>query len=503
MLRTDDSGAVVNGSISTLRDLTLQGHLVRIKLYLPEGPYLLNVDNTNVRGDHVCAESMWHVSDNGTHISSTVEWRYHLACTNGQLYVITSPFSRPDNYAAPTSASFGAREQDANQNYGSMENGTQAMLWYVKEIGSGKPVYSHYLDGSRVIGKLDHLIYMAKLGETRCVMRDRGYACTMNNIMLDEAAREVNGQSLNHIGQQFTDDALSFKMPPYYWFSSWTTTGRRDNSRWFVGTTQPRGHNNDFVALDWHVDSCWREVYQHDAYGFQISGSLEELIFLISLGHRVRFHYGNLVIEANSVRITEQTVIAQSLEEMNRREGTGGTQYLFNTQTMHKWTIAHTSGLVKTYTYRVSNMGFYRKERYEVAIRWMVDRRPWKRVFSTPPNPFSNNNIDDLLTAVRRGASIRFNVQQDVLAGFFFTNADNVRVDEATLTVTAQCLRHVSDKKDLVDGREYHVQDDPFYWMLMISSEGVMAMAAWLTATRSQLYEKVAPEANITWFAAF
>ena len=505
VLRLDESGNVVNGTIDELRALSLEGNIFRIKLYLPEGPYLLNVENTNVRGDHVCAESMWHVSDNGTHVETPdAQWRYFLMCTNGQLVLIQSPYSRPEGWSISTSAKPAERLQDAMSNYGSVGNNTQAMLWYVKEIGRGKPVYSHYLDGTRVSGSLDDLMYMAKLGETRCVMRDRGYAFVMNNVVVDETAREINGQSLNHVGQMFNEDALDFRVPPYYWYSSWTTTGRRDNTRWYVGTTQPRGHNNDFVALDWHVDSCWREVYVNDNYGYPVSGSLDELIFLISLGHRVRVQYENTVMEATAIRISEQTVIAQSIEEMQRRGTQDAHKYFFNTETMWKWTTVHSTGMVKTYTYRVRDMSFYKKEKIETSVRWLVDTRHWKRVYSTPFSPFQTGSIDDLVTAVHRGASIRFNVQQDVKAGFFFTNADNVRVDEATNTVYAQCLRHISDQKDQTSSNnEYEIQKSPFHWFLMISSEGVMAMSAWRTQSRTQLYDDVAPEANITWFASY
>ena len=40
VLRLDESGNVVNGTIDELRALSLEGNIFRIKLYLPEGPYL-------------------------------------------------------------------------------------------------------------------------------------------------------------------------------------------------------------------------------------------------------------------------------------------------------------------------------------------------------------------------------------------------------------------------------------------------------------------------------
>lgn len=508
VLRIEKGGVIVNGSLEELKAVAMEGHLLRIKLYLPYGAYLLNVENANVHGQHVCAESYWHLSDNGTHISTAAAWRFHLLCTDGQVYVIESEYSRPVNWTTTSNASGLQRENDASANYGAGTNTSEAMLWYAKEKGcdDGRPVYSHYLDGTRHSGSLKDLIYLAKIGETRAVMRDRGYAFVMNNVWVDEAKEIVNGQSIFHVGQQVTEHSLAFRLPPYHWFSSWATTGRRDNARWYVRTNQPRGHNNDYVALDWHVDTCWRAVYTHDNYGYPLAGSKDELIFLISLGHRVRVQFGMTVLEANSIRVSDQTVIAQCLEEMGRREtGSADEAYFFNTETLWRWTTVHTTGSVKMVNYRVRDMSSYQRKSLDVAqIRWMVDTRPWKRIYSYPVN--SNLRFFNLLDAVNQGASIRLGLQQDKTAGFLFVNADNVRVDESDEqlgpVVYAQCLRQISDKKDTIKPGEYEIQSEPFHWFLMISSEGAMTMSAWKTSSRVQFYDDVAPEANITWFAS-
>ncbi|KAL8615533.1 hypothetical protein ACOMHN_028196 [Nucella lapillus] len=504
VLELDHTGAVKSGSLDEVRQLAMQASLFRIKFLKPEGPYLLNVDNTNVRGDHVCGESLWHVSDNGTHISTSVEWLFHLICTNGEVEVISSPYSRPDGWNLDPKASYVARKQDAKGNFGNITKSVIPMIWYVKGLGPGNPVYSNFLDGTRASGSLKDLFYMAELGEVRCMMRDRGYAFVANNVVVDRDANELNAQSLGHISQRFSQVALSFRETPYYWLASLTTDGRRDNTRYFVGNTQPRGHNNDFVALDWHVDSCWREVYVHDKDGMGLGGSLDELILLVSLGHRVRLQYDKTVLEANSVRISDRTVIAQSLEEVKRRGGQGGDKYFFNTDTLWKWTTAHTTGRVKTNLYKVKDMTSFDQNVVKSGVRWMVDTRTWKRVHSWPPKGnLMVDSMDVLIAAVKSGASIRFSLQQDTTAGFFFTNADNVRYDQERNTVYAQCLRHISDKRDQVHQNEYLIQPRPFHWFLMISSDGVMAMSAWKTEERTQLYDSISPEADITWFASY
>nr|KAG5688526.1 hypothetical protein BaRGS_031310 [Batillaria attramentaria] len=337
VLSTDQNGNVTFGSIEDVRNKALEAHAFRVMLNFVEGVTFVNVDNLNVRDDHVCAESLWHVTDNGTHA-----------------------------------------------NFGTISNETLPMDWYVKELGcESKPMYSHYLDGSRVSGSLRDLMYMSRISDIYVVMRDRGYSFRMNNVIVNEAEQEVNGQSLMHIGQRFADVALDFKLPPYYWFSSWTTDGRRDNSRWFVGTTQARGHNNDYVALDWYPDKCWRMVYENDQYGDALSGSLDELILMISLGHRVRVYYDGFNLEANLIRVADGVVIAQSQEEISRRGGNNYDKYFFNTESMWKWTTVHTTGTVRVVQVSVRQGKVMQKQSTSTTVRWMVDTRPWKRVLST------------------------------------------------------------------------------------------------------------------------
>jgi hypothetical protein len=68
--------------------------------------------------------------------------------------------------------------------------------------------------------------------------------------------------------------------------------------------------------------------------------------------------------------------------------------------------------------------------------------------------------------------------------------------------VYAQCLRQISDRKDTANTGEYEIQNDPFHWFLMVSSEGALTMSAWRLFARQQLYDDIAPEANITWYAS-
>lgn len=499
MLRIDETGNVLEGSVDAVRDAALEGSLLRVVLNALE-VYSLNIENVNVRDDHLCGESVWHVTHNGTHVSTTVAWVHMLLCTTGEAHVVQTNFSRPPDSGFKPNASTTELTTDALVNFGKLYDSRLPMTWYVKRIScDSKPVYSHYLDGSRVTGSFADLHYMAHLGEVHCVMRDRGYAFFMNNIVVTNDT--VNGQSLNHLGQQFTTQALTFKSPPYYWFSSWSTDGKRDNSRWFVGTAQPRGHNNDYVALDWYVDSCWRLVYENDQYGLPKSGSLDELILMISLGHRVRVMVDDTVVEANSIRVTDGFVIAQTLEEMGRRRTGSSDNFFFNTEAMWKWSTIHTTGTVRDVYISVNTMKTMRRDWRSTSVRWMVDTRSWKRMLSTNNHgQVTSGQVPDLIAAVTNGASIRFNLQQDVAAGFFFTNADNVRVDNGV--VFAQCLRHISDKRS-IKANEYEIQLKPFYWFLMISSLGDMAMSAWHVEMREQLYDSVAPEANITWFASF
>ena len=90
------------------------------------------------------------------------------------------------------------------------------------------------------------------------------------------------------LGQAIHGGIVKFHRKPYFWFSSWSTNGRRDNVRWDVGQPKARGHNSDWVSIDWYADTCWRTIYTHDSTGYPEFGTVQQLIDQVSTGMKTR-----------------------------------------------------------------------------------------------------------------------------------------------------------------------------------------------------------------------
>ena len=124
----------------------------------------------------------------------------------------------------------------------------------------------------------EELLRAAKEGkEIRALMTDRGYGFPLQVVMWSKDGR-VSGQSNMHLSQKYSGNNIVFNtQTPYKWFSSWSTNGRRDSSRWAVGGRTNRGRGSDYVSLNWFVDPCWQHVYTNDEYGTPAEGSLQML----------------------------------------------------------------------------------------------------------------------------------------------------------------------------------------------------------------------------------
>ena len=89
-------------------------------------------------------------------------------------------------------------------------------------------------------------------------------------------------------GQAIHGSIVKFFPRPYFWFSSWSTNGRRHNARWLVGEHTARGHNSDWVSIDWYADTCWRTIYTHDSTGYPEFGTVQELIEQVLIGIKTK-----------------------------------------------------------------------------------------------------------------------------------------------------------------------------------------------------------------------
>ncbi|CAG5126821.1 unnamed protein product, partial [Candidula unifasciata] len=434
---------------------------------------------------HVCGSSMWFMSDNGTHIDTDADWLPTLVCTNGEV-------SRLNYSSASWNVVIGQQDLPLDGE----------VWWYTKPTHcSEDPIYSQFVDGSQAAGSLSKLMTLAKMSELRANMRDRGYSFVLQNQKIYNNEL-LSAQSINHISLRYTQESVKFNDDPYYsWLAVWSTNGRRDVSRWFLENTTLHRHNNDFVSLDWYGDECWRKVFSADNFGFAVYGSLNELIQMIKLGHRVRMHFDGVTLKANGIRVVDGLVVAQTIEEYARR-GTypNYDAPFFDNKAKAVYRLVHSTGMVKTYMYTIDDFKLAGMSQTKYAIDWLVDTRPWRKILRTDALGVSTDGSPrDLEDAVYLGSSVRLNIEQDELAGQFFTEADNVRVSFFTNEVYAQALKHVSDEKvQSVD--EYSLQNDVFRWALMVSSGGVVAMNARRLASKAHLYDAVSPATNVTWF---
>ena len=50
--------------------------------------YQIKLDNLNKRKDDLCAESLFHLAHNGTHVLDTSPKQYMLVCTDGFVTIL-------------------------------------------------------------------------------------------------------------------------------------------------------------------------------------------------------------------------------------------------------------------------------------------------------------------------------------------------------------------------------------------------------------------------------
>lgn len=349
----------------------------------------------------------------------------------------------------------------------------------------------------------EELLRAAKEGkEIRALMTDRGYGFPLQVVMWSRDGR-VSGQSNMHLSQKYSGNNIVFNtQTPYKWFSSWSTNGRRDSSRWAVGGRTNRGRGSDYVSLNWFVDPCWQHVYTNDEYGQAADGSLQMLVAAIQSGHRLRVVMSNFAMEANFIRIKSGHVTAYLIDMLSNKGGNSFDEFDFKTDTNYVFRLVHTTGTVRTYGYLVRNTSIpVVSVMSKQTIKWYVDTRKWHKILETKSTGVATWGMKgNLKSAIRKAAHIRIGISFDIRGGEMFVNADNARVSTTGTDddAAAQAVRILGDQP--FDRYEYELSSVPFWVYLCMPTSSSINLSGWKLGEHRRYFQS-SKTALTKWFA--
>ncbi|KAK7504858.1 hypothetical protein BaRGS_00003886, partial [Batillaria attramentaria] len=517
------TGSRSSGNLQDLQTAITRGDGIRVVVRHVSGPqdqtaFSVEADNAVRFGDHVCAESLSslnHFNSLYTAHSEGESMWHVLPCTSGNMHVVGVQLGGggiiSDKHFKFTGSWFvrswapGGTGCDASDGWCSAGvcHGVGGSCDLEGEARSSSwPVYSHYMRGdSAARKKISVLLDAVQRGQdVRAVMRDRGYSFPVDLVRWSVTQSWVNGQSVAHIGQRHFRTHVGMRtQAPYLWLSSWSTTGRRHNSRWALGGHVSRGANEDDVSLDWMTDACWRHVFTNDARGQHVRGSREELVASIRSGHRVRVVIGNTAAEADVLRVRGDHVGAQLLKQLSSLSEGKGDHHLLHDQARWRWQLVHTTGTILRLEVLVGNATVLQEEVISATVSWFVDTRPWQRLLLHSQGTTSGR-VTDVASAVLGGASVRLRIRHDATNGDIFAPSANLKVsglDSGFPVTSAQVLRYLSD--EVSGDYEVRFQGRLTWWMTTVDSTGVMSLSAWDLGHNYRHFDiKLAPD--IDWF---
>ncbi|XP_012938367.1 uncharacterized protein LOC101853790 [Aplysia californica] len=496
IFENDANGAPVYGTKEDLKQAVLRGAEIRVLLLdmmvepsaMVTHTFSSSVDNINIRGDNICAETLSHVATSGAETVVDAHWRFFLPCTTGSVHI--------------------AQYYVESADFLSQDTQRVRIAWFTKEIQhdlyNNRPLYAHFLDGGSTVGKKEDLIDAAKEGkEIRALMTDRGYSFPFQVIQWSDVDQRVCGQSNKHLSQKYSGNDIVFNtQTPYMWFSSWCTTGRRDSSRWAVGGVTNRGRGADYVSLKWFADPCWRHVFTHDKAGNQLRGSRESLVAAIKDGHRVRVVVDNRAMEAAFLRVKNNHVSAYFMDELSTKGGRGYDQFDFTSNTYIKFSTAHTTGTFRQYGHFVRNTSTtISPSMTKQKICWMIDVKPWETILKVSDKGTvvwgSKTNVRN---AILKSASVRLAIQFDQMSGTMYLPSDNAKVPSSSVDEDSvvQVVRVLGDRP--VDMFEFELSPVPFWVFLVVPTSGEVHLSGWQMGKHHRFFHSKTP-ATVVWFA--
>ncbi|KAK7104891.1 hypothetical protein V1264_019536 [Littorina saxatilis] len=519
----DNAGTAVFGDLRSLTKAVTIGDTIRVVIHDIPGfqqniTYAVHADNVVRSREHVCIEALSSLNHFNRHFDahaqSDVDALWHLLlCSTGNLHVLglslgnrrvisdrhvnasASWFTKSWAVGGDVSC-YGAGHSGGSAD-GDCESPQSFLAW---------PVYSNFITGDPGgKKKISVLLEAVKRGqEVRGVMRDRGYSFPFHFVNWDTAQGWVGGHNVMHVGQRhFSSHVGMRREPAYMWLSSWSTTGRRHNSRWLLNGQVSVGANQDSVSLDWMTDSCWRHIFTNDARGQREQGSLEELLLLARGGHRVRVVVGNMAAEADVLKIRGGHLSAQLLKQLSPVSSAKDHHHLLHDQARWSWQVVHTTGTIWRHEVLLGNHSVVSETRYSSAVSWFVDTRPWSSIYHSANNTIIAGSTTDIGDAVVKGADVRVRLRHVTDNGDIFAPAVNLKIEggnSASPVTSAQVLRYLSDEDS--GDTEVRLQGELTWWMTSLDTRGVMSLQAWNTARKAKYFDiTLMPE--IEWFVNY
>ncbi|NEP04893.1 MAG: hypothetical protein F6K25_05690 [Okeania sp. SIO2G4] len=115
-------------------------------------------------------------------------------------------------------------------------------------------VYANDMSGNTTAGDKNLLIEAVNQGESVRILVDSG---EVQIITVAQTLWVKNGivyaQNTSHVSVAFQGNILKFQDDSYWFMIVVDTQGNRDVIRWDVGAHNPRGHEQDRVAIKWFV----------------------------------------------------------------------------------------------------------------------------------------------------------------------------------------------------------------------------------------------------------
>jgi len=306
-------------------------------------------------------------------------------------------------------------------------------------------------------------------GQEIRALTGREYNVPLQNIAFDSA--KVAGQFLDHVSKATSGVSITYQSNAYWWFSMVSTSGKRDMSRWSVGSHVDRGHSSDSIDTEWFNDPCWEPIYSHDGNGKATKGSINDLILAVQSGRRIRFqipHLNHYTAEADNLSVRNGHVTAQAIKHVSK-----ASLEMFQDNAYWYWLMLSTTGTVRATRYNVGEHVSRGNSKDNWAVNWFADTRPWKLAFVHKSDGASiYGSKATLVSAVERGASVRI-VQED---GAYAFSGQNVAIQGSD--IGAQTLNHVSMQPSS-NSYEMEIQPNAYWWFTIVTTQGERDMSRW------------------------